>query len=378
MIAFQTIKPDELVLGDIVVITEGQIVAADIRIIECSSDFAVDQSNLTGESEPVPKSTEITQGAILMEAHNLIFYGCYCVKGNAKGIVHAIGDETFMGKTVPIGCAFEPYQDPMIRRVEYYKSIMSCFICVVSVVFFILVLLGFNDMIIGILWVCLVFVIILAVYSFVGYFWSSRYRLIKSLVNDGKLRIKSDECLQVLRMMNVLCTKAENVLLDWNGNVIDGLSELIKDIKKLNVKLIIFCENDNEKNLISNVIGADNIKLIDWAEVDLDYDTFTEEQNEWRDIFNGEVMIVCSDDMNGYQRLKVVSLSQSYGDIVGCIGNKLDDAPSLKKSDIGISFNDDRYSTDVAKEAADAICLSSSLHSVITSIKISKGISLNQ
>ena len=361
------------------IIKAGQRIPADIRIIECSSDFAVDQSCLTGESEPCSKSTEIIQDEIPLEAKNLLFYGTYCVKGSCKGIVYGVGDETFMGRVAHLAIGYDSYEvDPAIRKVKSCKGVMSCFICIVSVVCFILGLVLDDDMIISILWFCLVVVIIIGVYSLVGYFWNARFQLIKALVNDGKLRIKSEECLQTLPMVDVLCTKAENVLLDWNGNVIDGLSELMDDTKKLNVKMMIFCGNQNEKNMISKVIGIDNVKVIDDAKVDIDWDTFVE-SDEFRDVFNGyEVVIVHSDEMKGYKRLLAVHGMQMFGHIVGYIGSEVDDAPPLKKSDIGISFNDERCSTDIAKEAADIICLSSSLESVITSIKISKGISSNQ
>lgn len=74
-----TIKAEELVIGDVIDVKFGDRLPADIRIIECSS-FKVDNSSLTGESEPQLRSTECTHNNPL-ETKNLAFFSSNAVEG---------------------------------------------------------------------------------------------------------------------------------------------------------------------------------------------------------------------------------------------------------------------------------------------------------
>ena len=88
-----------LVPGDIVIIRNGESIDADMRVFECSKDFTVDQSALTGESYPVKKSGDkCLNDEPPFDAENLIFNGCFCIDGEAKCVIFAIGDDTFSGK----------------------------------------------------------------------------------------------------------------------------------------------------------------------------------------------------------------------------------------------------------------------------------------
>lgn len=89
----------EITLGDIVILETGDIVLADLRIIE-SYNFYVDESHLTGESEPVEKNAntindeKITIGDI----KNMTFTSSLVTMGRAKAVVVKIGMNTEVGK----------------------------------------------------------------------------------------------------------------------------------------------------------------------------------------------------------------------------------------------------------------------------------------
>lgn len=96
-------KPDEeilleeVVLGDIIVLSAGDIVPADLRIIN-ARDLFISQASLTGESEPVEKfSRTITETISDTAYNNIAFMGSTVISGSAAGIVIAIGDKTLMG-----------------------------------------------------------------------------------------------------------------------------------------------------------------------------------------------------------------------------------------------------------------------------------------
>ena len=90
-----------ITLGDIVVLSAGSMIPADLRIIE-SKDLYVGQSSLTGESDSVKKTVELEDPKNkldnLVELDNICFMGTNVVSGSAKGVVIKKGDSTYFGK----------------------------------------------------------------------------------------------------------------------------------------------------------------------------------------------------------------------------------------------------------------------------------------
>ncbi|MEG2486980.1 MAG: magnesium-translocating P-type ATPase [Cetobacterium sp.] len=91
------IPVDEIVVGDIIYFTAGDIVPADIRIVQ-AKDLFISQSSLTGESDAVEKfSFENTSDLPILESTNLVFMGSNVISGSAIGVVIAVGDDTILG-----------------------------------------------------------------------------------------------------------------------------------------------------------------------------------------------------------------------------------------------------------------------------------------
>ena len=90
----------ELVVGDTVVLSAGDMIPADLRIIE-SKDLYVGQSSLTGESDAIKKvaNSEATDFIdSLSDIDTICFMGTNVISGSAKGIVVLTGDNTYFGK----------------------------------------------------------------------------------------------------------------------------------------------------------------------------------------------------------------------------------------------------------------------------------------
>lgn len=90
----------ELVPGDIIFLAAGDMIPADLRIIE-SKDLFISQASLTGESEPIEKFPEVKEkqyrkGSIV-ELDNICYMGSTVISGAAKGIVFETGNRTFLG-----------------------------------------------------------------------------------------------------------------------------------------------------------------------------------------------------------------------------------------------------------------------------------------
>lgn len=88
----------ELVVGDVIRLAAGDMIPADVRIVE-TKDLFVSQSSLTGESEPMEKWTaaQPQAGGNPLECNNLAFMGSTVVSGSALALVIAVGKDTLFG-----------------------------------------------------------------------------------------------------------------------------------------------------------------------------------------------------------------------------------------------------------------------------------------
>ena len=88
---------DEAVVGDIVYLSAGDMIPADVRIIE-AKDLFVSQSSLSGESEPIEKlATVCEKKGNITEYTNIAFMGSSVISGSATAVVIAVGDNTLFG-----------------------------------------------------------------------------------------------------------------------------------------------------------------------------------------------------------------------------------------------------------------------------------------
>ena len=91
---------EDLVPGDIVTLAAGDMIPADIRIIE-TKDLFVSQASLTGESEPIEKRPEAHgrkhAGGSVVELDNICYMGSNVISGSATAIVFETGNSTYLG-----------------------------------------------------------------------------------------------------------------------------------------------------------------------------------------------------------------------------------------------------------------------------------------
>ncbi|XP_053507014.1 sodium/potassium-transporting ATPase subunit alpha-2 isoform X2 [Ictalurus furcatus] len=137
------INAEEVVLGDLVEIKGGDRIPADLRFIS-SSGCKVDNSSLTGESEPQTRSPDCTHENPL-ESRNIGFFSTNCVEGTARGIVIATGDCTVMGRIATLASGLEVGQTPINLEIEHFIHIITGVAVFLGVSFFILsLILGYT------------------------------------------------------------------------------------------------------------------------------------------------------------------------------------------------------------------------------------------
>ena len=90
------VEIEELVPGDIVKLASGDMIPGDVRFIE-TKDLFIDQSQLTGESNPVEKFTTSEPNVGVTDLANIGFMGSNIVSGSAKAIILTTGENTYFG-----------------------------------------------------------------------------------------------------------------------------------------------------------------------------------------------------------------------------------------------------------------------------------------
>lgn len=133
----EEIPLEDIVSGDIICLSAGDMIPADIRILE-AKDLFVSQSALTGESEPVEKTSAVSdKDCQITEYENLAFMGSNVISGSALGIVLAVGDSTIFG-TMAQSISEEPVPTSFEKGVNSVSWVLIRFMLVmVPVVFFI-------------------------------------------------------------------------------------------------------------------------------------------------------------------------------------------------------------------------------------------------
>ena len=144
-----------LTLGDIVCLSSGDKIPADIRIIE-SHNFTVDESILTGESISIVKDNKKYRGANLpiTAQKNMVFAGTGVITGRAIGIVSRISKETEIGKIADSIHEVKQEKSPLTIRIEKFSQDISKILIIFSIILGIILYIkgiSFNEIFVSII-----------------------------------------------------------------------------------------------------------------------------------------------------------------------------------------------------------------------------------
>lgn len=128
---------EDVAVGDVVLLSAGDMIPADIRIIS-AKDLFISQSALTGESEPVEKCSAVTGSTdAVTDYSNLAFMGSNVISGSASGVVIAVGNDTVLGEMAK-SLSDKPTQTSFEKGVNSVSWVLIRFMLImVPVVFFI-------------------------------------------------------------------------------------------------------------------------------------------------------------------------------------------------------------------------------------------------
>ena len=126
----------EVVPGDVILLSEGDKIPADARLIE-ASDLKVNNAPLTGESEPVLRNYTAFEGESI-DSPNTVFAGTTVVSGSGKAVAYATGMTTEFGRIAHLTSAVEAGLSPLQREIIRATRLVATIAAAVGIFFFML------------------------------------------------------------------------------------------------------------------------------------------------------------------------------------------------------------------------------------------------
>lgn len=135
-----TIRSEDLVVGDVIVLEAGDSVPADARIIECAS-MKAEEAALTGESVPVLKqdgeiACEDGKDVALGDRKNMVFMGSTVVYGRGKAVVTSTGMNTEMGKIATALTTAKEGKTPLQQKLAQLSKVLTYLVLGICAVIF--------------------------------------------------------------------------------------------------------------------------------------------------------------------------------------------------------------------------------------------------
>ncbi len=141
----RTVGSADLVPGDVVSLQPGDKVPADLRVVG-SDDVRVDESALTGESDPVAKGDAVLPAETrVADRRNILHAGTLVRTGSAQGLVVATGEDTELGAIHRLVSGAELLTTPLTRKLARFSSLLTVVIVALAAVTFAVGLLRGED-----------------------------------------------------------------------------------------------------------------------------------------------------------------------------------------------------------------------------------------
>lgn len=239
-----TIPSENVVVGDVIALKAGDIVPADLRLIEVH-DLVIEESILTGESEPVEKQIEtIAEKSAIGDQTNMAFSGTLVQSGSAYGVVVAAGSDTEIGKINQALQSVHKQTTPLVKKMHQlnkhlFKGIM---VLIVFLVFFTTFRFGMD---LNLLFSAMIALIVAMVPEGLPAVLTMILSVGVKEMADEQAIIKSMPSVETLGSMTVICSDKTGTLTKNEMTVVDVESKVNRD----GVQLIDIMNNCQELKL---------------------------------------------------------------------------------------------------------------------------------
>ena len=365
------IPVEELVPADIIHLSAGEIVPADVRVI-ATKNLLVNESLITGESSPVEKVADAPalEASPVRMAHdaleNIAFAGTAVHSGSATAVVLTTGNDTYLGQMARV-------MDTRATRTGHDAGVTGTAKILVRFMLIMVPLVLAVNLLAGRPWMD---ALLFSVAIVVGITPQLLPAIVSACLARGVISlskrqvvVKNLAAIQNLSAMDVLCCDKTGTLTE-PGNAEDpvagghtvGVTEQPRhgvlaataalgshgvDIKVLT--------GDNRRSAVQacHEIGISSRHLMLGPEVDLLTDGQLAARAETTRIFA---------EVSPLQKARIVRVLREYdGHTVGFVGDGANDAPAMRVSDCGIALGS---AVDVSREAADVVLLRDDLAGV--------------
>ncbi len=135
----------DIVPGDVVLLSEGQKVPADVRLVQIRN-LQINEASLTGESLPVTKNSNTIKGDVsLGDQKNMAFAGTFVTQGTAEGVVVETGQGTELGKIATLVNDVETEETPMQKKLDDLGKKLGILILAICAIVFVIVVLLVDE-----------------------------------------------------------------------------------------------------------------------------------------------------------------------------------------------------------------------------------------
>lgn len=128
------ILTNEILVGDLLHLKAGDKIPADIRVISATC-LKVDNSSLTGESEPLTRRVENYE-KMYINSENMLFAGNMVVSGEGTGVVVSVGDRTMLGKIAQLAVSRTHVESELVVEIAQYVKKLGLFALFISILFY--------------------------------------------------------------------------------------------------------------------------------------------------------------------------------------------------------------------------------------------------
>lgn len=223
---------ENLVKGDVVILKAGDVIPADLRLIEVH-DLTVEESILTGESEAVEKTVAvISQNALAGDQLNMAFSGTLVQTGSAFGVVVETGDATEIGKINHALQSIQAQTTPLVKKMHQLNK--QIFRGILALIVFLLFFTSFRY---GMDWSLLFSASIALIVAMIPEGLPAVLTMILSMgvkeMADENAIIKAMPAVETLGSMTVICSDKTGMLTKNEMTVQEVVTEDLPRVKEI-------------------------------------------------------------------------------------------------------------------------------------------------